>query len=83
MALANALLIADVVHARTTPKRNAFRYRVYYLCCALSQLSKLQKITLFSLNHFNWFSLKTRDYGDGTQEPEAWAPRTTCPMAYR
>ena len=71
MALDNALLVTHVVHARTRPKENRFRYHVYYLCVALSDLPLLGKLSLFSLKHFNLFGLRARDYGDA-KSPENW-----------
>jgi uncharacterized protein len=62
MALENALLVADVTHARQRPKRNAFTYGVYYLCFALQDKSRLAN-GLLSLNSFNLFSFHERDHG--------------------
>ena len=73
MALTRAVMVADVTHARLLPRKNQFRYRVYYLTVALSALRELTRLTLFSLDRFNLFSLRTAQYGDGTQPPEAWA----------
>lgn len=74
MALENALLVADVAHARQRPARNAFHYHVYYLCFALRDLSLLSRLTLFSLNRFNLFGLSERQYGKDTS-PESWIRR--------
>lgn len=63
MALSNALMVADVAHARQRPAKNAFHYHVYYLCFALSDWQLLSRVKLFALNRFNLFSLKTSDYG--------------------
>lgn len=70
MGLSHQLLISQVMHARARPKRNAFRYHVYYLVLSLSQLNTASR-RLLSLNRFNLFSLRTRDYGRDA-EPEAW-----------
>ena len=70
MALINALLVADVAHARQRPVKNAFHYHVYYLCFALSDLKLLSRLKLFSLNHFNLFSLKESEYGT-INDPES------------
>lgn len=70
MALSNALLTADVAHARLRPKRNAFRYRVYYLCMPIAALFRPLGLSVLSLERFNLFSLRKRDYGNG--EPESW-----------
>ncbi len=66
-----SLFIADVAHARLSPKRNTFHYKVYYLCFALSAWKEL-KNSIFSLGKFNLFSIHEKDYGDGTTPPEAW-----------
>lgn len=71
MALGRTLLEAQVVHARTRPKRNRFRYRVYYLCIALRDWPSLGRLWPLSLERFNLFSLRARDHGRG-QSPEAW-----------
>ena len=71
MALAHTWLKANVLHARQRPKKNVFRYRVYYLCLALSQWPSLARLAFFSLDRFNLFSLHARDYGRNTT-PEIW-----------
>ena len=72
MALSNALLRAQVTHARHSPKPHAFRYGVYYLCFGLSDLPRLAN-RLLSLDRFNLFSFYERDHGakDGSSN-EAW-----------
>lgn len=72
MALENALLEAQVVHARMHPKAHKFRYGVYYLCFALGDLPQLANRVL-SREKFNLFSFYERDHGprDGTPN-EAW-----------
>ena len=62
MAIANGLLIADVMHARARPRPNRFHYGVYYLCFALDELSKMGN-ALLSVNKLNLFSFFERDYG--------------------
>ena len=69
MALNNALLVTQVVHARARPKANRFRYHVYYVCFALSDVAALGKLALFSLRRFNLFGLRLRDYHDS---PDSW-----------
>ena len=71
MALDNAFMVAQVVHARARPKANRFRYHVYYLCVALSDIATLDRLTLFSLKRFNLFGLRLRDYNDA-HSPEQW-----------
>lgn len=70
MGLTHQLLVSQVMHARARPKRNAFRYHVYYLLIALSSMHTLPRRFL-SLDTFNLFRVDKRDHGRGT-EPEAW-----------
>ena len=71
--LSNALLLADVMHARYHPVKNAFNYKVYYVCTALSALPLLGKLALFSLNRFNLFSLHDASYGMGEKrDMQSW-----------
>lgn len=72
MGIEHGLLIANVAHARQRPKKNAFRYRVYYLSVALSDISTLAKSVIFSLNRFNLFSFHVQDYGDHQGQLEVW-----------
>jgi len=71
MALTRALMVADVAHARLRPAKNAFHYHVYYLCTALANWQRLGRLWLFSLERFNLFSLRARDYSADTT-PEAY-----------
>jgi DUF1365 family protein len=59
------ILTTQVFHARTRPKRNAFRYSVYYLRIGLAELSRSTGCALFSIDRFNLFSLCTKDYRGG------------------
>jgi DUF1365 family protein len=59
------ILAAQVFHARTRPRRNAFRYSVYYLRIGLKELSRPTGRSLFSIDRFNLFSLYNRDYRSG------------------
>ena len=61
-----------VSHARLKPRRNAFRYRVFFLRLPLSQLKRAQSL-LFSINRWNLFSFHYADHGarDGSP-PEQW-----------
>lgn len=71
MALNNALLISQVSHARQRPKKNAFRYSVYYLCMNVAAWPALDGLWPFSRERWNLFSLWEKDFGRG-QSPEAW-----------
>lgn len=56
------IVTAQVFHARTRPRRNAFRYGVYYLRLSLDELAKPARRGLFSIDRFNLFSLYNCDY---------------------
>lgn len=59
-----AVYVGDVVHKRSRPKRHALRYRVFSMLFDLDKLDSLdQKLRLFSLNRFNFVSLRTSDFG--------------------
>ncbi len=66
------LFHGTVLHARLRPRRNAFRYRVFFMRFALSDLQHLEN-ALFSVNRWNLFSFHFRDHGarDGSN-PEYW-----------
>jgi uncharacterized protein len=66
------LFHGTVLHARLRPRRNAFRYRVFFMRFALSDLQQLEN-ALFSVNRWNLFSFHFRDHGarDGSH-PERW-----------
>ena len=71
MALARALLVADVVHQRVMPKPHRLAYRVYYVCLPLHAIASAAN-RLFSVNRLNLFSFFERDHGFGTSGCEAW-----------
>ena len=71
MALENALLLAEVMHARARPKRNRFLYRVYYLSIGLSQISHLAALRLLKIDKTGVFSLHQCDY-TSTGTLESW-----------
>lgn len=66
------LLHGTVFHARLRPRRNSFRYPVFFMRFALSDLPQLDN-ALFSINRWNLFSFHFRDHGarDGSH-PEGW-----------
>lgn len=73
MALTHHILDAQVVHARTRPKHNRFRYRVYYLCLRLSDWDSLAQMRFLSLDRFNLFSLHGKDYfSEAGTSPQQW-----------
>ena len=61
-----------VLHARLRPRRNVFRYKVFFLRFPLSELQSLGN-ALFSINRWNLFSFHFQDHGarDGSH-PEIW-----------
>jgi DUF1365 family protein len=67
-----ASLDASVFHARLRPRRNAFRYRAFYLALPLSEVRPGKHASMFSIDRPNLFSLKTRDYGDGRGNLSLW-----------
>jgi DUF1365 family protein len=62
--LCSALYVGQVLHERMRPKRHRLAYRVFSLLLDLDELETLdRRLWLFSLNAFNLFSLRPRDYG--------------------
>ena len=61
-----------VLHSRLRPRSHSFRYRVFFMRFALSDLRRLDN-ALFSINRWNLFSFHFRDHGarDGSH-PEGW-----------
>jgi DUF1365 family protein len=63
----SALYAGRVVHARLKPKQHKLSYACYWLLLDLDEIEGLsRKLRMFSLDRFNLFSLRTRDYGDGS-----------------
>jgi DUF1365 family protein len=64
--LHSALYVGRVSHERLRPKRHRLAYRVFSLLVDIDELETLDRsLRLFSLNAFNLFSLRPRDYGFG------------------
>ena len=64
----SALYAGRVVHTRLKPKQHKLSYACYWLLLDLDDLAERgHGLCLFSLDRFNLFSLRTRDYGDGSQ----------------
>ncbi|MGA7710637.1 MAG: DUF1365 domain-containing protein [Rhizomicrobium sp.] len=61
-----------VAHARSRPRRNAFRYAVCYLAISLQEIGERKQSTLFSIDRMNLFSLRTGDYGAPHVPPAQW-----------
>lgn len=66
------MYFGGVMHARLRPRKNTFRYRVFFMRLPLSKLHCISRF-LFSVNRWNLFSFHYRDHGarDGTA-PEPW-----------
>lgn len=61
----NSLYECKISHCRLKPKRHAFDYRVFMFAVNLDELPALAgKISGFSHNHFNLFSIDDRDHVD-------------------
>jgi uncharacterized protein len=66
----SALYAGAVVHRRAVPRIHTLRYRCFWLVLDLDELPALStRLTLFSHNRANLFSLHDRDYGDGSATP--------------
>ena len=62
----SALYVGTVTHHRWKPKRHHLRYGVFAMLADLDELPELaRRLTLFSHNRFNLFSLMDRDFGAG------------------
>ena len=69
-ALASAIYVGAVTHARLRPRRHALRYRLYSFLLDLDDLPRLAGASRwFSHNRFNLFSLWDKDFGDGSDTP--------------
>lgn len=63
----SALYAGRVVHARLKPKQHKLSYACYWLLLDLDDAGTLgSRLRMFSLDRFNLFSIRTRDYGDGS-----------------
>ena len=82
----SALYRGSVMHARLSPVRHRFRYRVFTLLIDLDELPALaQSLRWLSHNRFNLMSVHDRDHGDrpaagtgGGEGLRAWVERTLC-----
>jgi DUF1365 family protein len=69
--------LADIIptmvyHARTRPRRNAFRYGVFYLSLPLAETTTRSRNILFSYERFNLLSFFASDHGDGQAPLDSW-----------
>lgn len=62
------LLRAQVGHARLWPKKNAFKYRVFYTKIPVTNTYLSKTPVLFSLNKWNIFCIYTKDHGAKLKE---------------
>ena len=70
MTKGSVLYRGRVMHRRLRPKRHRFAYRMALMLLDLDELDLLDReLRLFSLDHFNLFSFRTRDHGDGSAVP--------------
>ena len=68
MTEAACLYRGEVTHARLRPKAHRFRYRVFWLMIDVDRMEEAAAGTrLFSLNRFNLFSMRPKDFGDGSE----------------
>jgi hypothetical protein len=69
-ALRSCLYHGDVGHKRLTPLKHEFRYRVYNIFADIDELPALDKrLSFFSYNRFNIFSISDRNHGKGDGTP--------------
>jgi hypothetical protein len=62
----SCLYQGDVGHKRLSPVKHAFSYRVYNIFADIDELPALDKrLSLFSYNRFNLFSISDRNHGPG------------------
>lgn len=66
------LIATRISHARIRPRRNAFRYGLCYFAIPVSQWTRGTRAGFFSIDRFNLFSVRSRDYGDGSGLPAEW-----------
>ena len=70
MNQASALYRGHVMHRRLRPKRHRLAYRLALVLLNLDELDVLdRRLRLFSLERWNLFSFRQRDYGDGSTVP--------------
>ena len=66
----SALYEGQVGHTRLKPKAHSLRYGVFMLLLDLDEAPTMSKaLRWFSFERFNLLSLRTRDYGDGSDKP--------------
>jgi len=64
------LYTGEVAHHRVRPKRNEFRYGIYFLLLDLAELDELDgDLRLFGHGHRAWTELRDRDHGPRDGSP--------------
>jgi DUF1365 family protein len=65
--IGSALYVGSVMHSRLRPKLHRFRYAAFWVLIDLDELKEISsRLTLFSHNKRNLFSLRDADHGDGS-----------------
>ena len=77
MAILNlaSICFGEVIHKRTKPKINAFRYRVFYLRIPMRSRridSDILSGSGVGDNRFSWISFYDKDHGEGGSDALAW-----------
>ena len=66
----SALYVGGVLHRRMAQRAHKLRYRVFWILFDLDEIEQLsERLRLFSLKHFNLFSFRNADHGDGSDTP--------------
>ena len=75
--LTSGLYFGQVMHARLSPRKHRFTYRVFSMFVDLDEIGALAKRSrLLGYNRFNLFSFHDKDFGEKDDElPKAWAER--------
>jgi len=70
MTIASTLYVGSVMHRRLHPRHHRFRYRAFWCLFDLDELPELsRRLSWFSHNRLNLFSLHDIDHGDGSATP--------------
>ena len=65
-----ALYVGSVVHRRMRPRKHDLRYRVFWLLLNIDAMQDMaRKSLVLSVNRFNLFSIREKDYGDRSGSP--------------
>lgn len=76
----SCLYECSVMHARFTPRRHRFAYRVFFLAVDLDELAQLpRRLALFSHNRANLYSIHDRDFLPVDEPPHPGGPAPAAP----